>query len=343
MASQYGVVTETWSRFALAAGCAASLLLPATARAESERGPFHVEGHVVGVAIGVGDPPGQPTYPFEVSAGYHVMGTHEGFVVGAVQRVDVGFSGGSLGSSAVRVGWDFAIPLGRRELLIAPFVQGGAAYAFEGGDPLGLFAIGVEGRFFPFETQAAERKAGAPVPVRTKRVSVAADRILIEEKIQFRANEAVIEAVSFTLLDEIASVMQKTPRIRKVSIEGHASSEGDEKRNRSLSDERAAAVRGYLVDKGGIAAERLTSKGFGSSVPLGDNENEEGREKNRRVEFNIVEQDSTEERVVTEEVKRKTSAEGFFVVLKPVELDLTFASDIVVPALTFQAGAGWAF
>jgi len=235
------------------------------------------------------------------------------------------------------------LPVHRSVLRDDPYAQGGAAYAFEGGDPLGLFAVGVEGRFFPFETLEAERKAGAPVPVRTKRVSVAADRIVIEEKIQFRANEAVIEAVSFTLLDEIASVMEKTPRIRKVVIEGHASSEGDEKRNRTLSDERAAAVRSYLVDKGGIAPERLTSKGFGSSVPLADNENEEGREKNRRVEFNIVEQDKTVERVVTEEVKRKSPAEGFFVVLKPFELDLTFGNDLVVPALSFQAGAGWAF
>jgi len=333
-------VTETWPKLLLPSLVACALMTPATALSESKRGPFHVEAHVVGVAIGVGDPPGEPTYPFEVSAGYHVMGSHEGFVVGLVQRVDVGFSGGALGSTATRVGWDFAIPLGKRELFIAPYAQGGVTYAFEAGDPLGLFASGIEGRFFPFETFEQERKQGR-APVRTERVSVSADRIVIEEKIQFRANEAVIEAVSFTLLDEIASVIKQSPQIRKIEIQGHASSEGDEKRNQALSDERAAAVRTYLTDKAGIAAGRLGSKGFGSSMPLSDNESEEGRERNRRVEFNIVDQDRTVDRVVTEEVAR-SPAEGFFAVLKPFELDLAIGSE-VVPALSFQAGAGWAF
>jgi len=100
-------------------------------------------------------------------------------------------------------------------------------------------------------------------------------------------------------------VFKDNPQIKKVSIEGHASAEGDPKRNLTLSDERAKAVMKYIVDHG-IDAKRLTAKGFGSSKPIADNETEEGREKNRRVEFNIVEQDVTSKKV---EIDAKTGKE----------------------------------
>jgi OOP family OmpA-OmpF porin len=97
-------------------------------------------------------------------------------------------------------------------------------------------------------------------------------------------------------MNEIADVIQKNPHIKKIAIEGHASAEGNKQYNKTLSDKRAKAVMKYLVEKG-IAQEMLTASGFGSEKPIAENETEEGREKNRRVEFNIVEQDITKKKV----------------------------------------------
>jgi OOP family OmpA-OmpF porin len=121
------------------------------------------------------------------------------------------------------------------------------------------------------------------------RVVLTKDKIEIGEKIQFGKASAEILPVSFGLMDEIYGVMDKNPQVKKIRIEGHASAEGPAAYNKDLSDRRAKAVMKYLVDKG-IKADRLTAQGFGIEKPIADNGTEEGREKNRRVEFNIVEQ-----------------------------------------------------
>jgi len=128
------------------------------------------------------------------------------------------------------------------------------------------------------------------------RVEVRDNKIEIHEKIQFDHAKATIKPESHDLLNEIVDVIKKNPHIKKVSIEGHASSDGDAAFNKKLSGERAKSVMKYLVDKG-IAAEALQSKGFGSEKPIATNDTEDGREKNRRVEFNIIEQDITKKKV----------------------------------------------
>jgi outer membrane protein OmpA-like peptidoglycan-associated protein len=128
------------------------------------------------------------------------------------------------------------------------------------------------------------------------RVEIRNNKIEFKEKIQFENNKSVILPQSFSLLDDITKIIKDGEHIKKISIEGHASAEGDAKRNLTLSDERAKAVMKYIVDKG-IDAKRLSAKGFGITKPIADNATEEGREKNRRVEFNIIEQDVTKKKV----------------------------------------------
>jgi OOP family OmpA-OmpF porin len=123
------------------------------------------------------------------------------------------------------------------------------------------------------------------------------NKIVITEKIQFEVNKAIIKEESFGLMDEIAKVIKENPHVKKIAIEGHASAEGDKKRNLKLSDDRAKAVMEYLVTKGGIDKARLTAKGYGIERPIASNDTEEGREKNRRVEFNVIEQDITKKKV----------------------------------------------
>ena len=129
------------------------------------------------------------------------------------------------------------------------------------------------------------------------RVELRDNKIEFKEKIQFDVNKATIKEVSFGLLKDIADVIKKNPQVKKISIEGHASAEGDAKANKKLSDDRAKSVMQYLIDKEKVDKNRLTAKGWGIEKPIGDNNTEEGREKNRRVEFLVVEQDVTQKKV----------------------------------------------
>jgi OOP family OmpA-OmpF porin len=151
-----------------------------------------------------------------------------------------------------------------------------------------------------------------PEPVVPKRVELRDNKIVFKEKIQFAYNDSTILDASFGLLDEIAKVIKENPHVKKIAIEGHASADGGEEHNRKLSDARAKSVRVYLVEKAGIGADRLTAKGFGESKLLVNEDGLEGtqldaaREKNRRVEFNVVAQDVTQKKV---EIDPKTGKE----------------------------------
>lgn len=127
-------------------------------------------------------------------------------------------------------------------------------------------------------------------PPKPKRVEVTADAIVINEKIMFEYNKAKIKEESHDLLNEITQVIQDNPQIKKLSVEGHTDSDGSDKYNKKLSDKRAAAVMAYLTEHG-VDEGRLTSKGWGEEKPIAENDTDEGKAKNRRVEFIIVEQD----------------------------------------------------
>jgi OOP family OmpA-OmpF porin len=148
----------------------------------------------------------------------------------------------------------------------------------------------------------------AKPPEPPPKVIVKDNKIEITEKIQFEYNKATILPASFALLEEISTTIKKNPHIKKIAIEGHASSEGGAAHNLKLSDERAKAVMNHLVEKGGLKKEMFTAKGFGSQKPIVDDtekatkgkskeEVEALHEKNRRVEFNITDQDVTKKKV----------------------------------------------
>jgi OOP family OmpA-OmpF porin len=130
-----------------------------------------------------------------------------------------------------------------------------------------------------------------------KRVEVRDDRIVINEKVQFEFDSAKILEVSHSLLDEVAKVIKENPQIKKIEVQGHASSEGADDYNLKLSDKRAAAVMKYLTGSAGIEKDMLTSRGYGETQPIASNDTDEGKEKNRRVEFLITEQEVTQKKV----------------------------------------------
>jgi outer membrane protein OmpA-like peptidoglycan-associated protein len=116
-----------------------------------------------------------------------------------------------------------------------------------------------------------------------KTLVVKQGRLELKEKLYFAWNQAVLQDESFPVLDEVVQALRDNKGFR-VQVEGHASSDGADDHNQTLSEKRADAVLDYLVAHG-IDKVRLFSKGFGSSVPLDTNTTLAGRENNRRVEF----------------------------------------------------------
>ncbi len=106
--------------------------------------------------------------------------------------------------------------------------------------------------------------------------------------INFKTASAEILPESYPILDEAAKVLKENPSI-KVEIQGHTDARGSNSYNKKLSDDRAASVKTYLVDKHGISANRLVAKGYGEDEPIAPNDTEEGMAKNRRVVFMILE------------------------------------------------------
>lgn len=128
-------------------------------------------------------------------------------------------------------------------------------------------------------------KNGCPKDVR-----VTDGQIVILQQVEFDMNRATIRPVSNGLLDAVANVLREHAEILKVEVQGHTDNRGSMEANTTLSQQRAEAVITALV-KRGIKKRRLTAKGYGSTRPVMSNVTTLGRQKNRRVEFHIVERE----------------------------------------------------
>lgn len=106
------------------------------------------------------------------------------------------------------------------------------------------------------------------------------------EGIYFDTGKAKIKKKSRRPLDAVAGMLRKYPTLR-VEISGHTDSVGNEEDNVRLSQERADAVKQFLVDAG-IEEARVTTRGAGPSEPIADNGTKKGRAKNRRIEFKVL-------------------------------------------------------
>ena len=104
--------------------------------------------------------------------------------------------------------------------------------------------------------------------------------------IEFDSGSANIRVSSIGLMDEITQRIANLGT-KTVEVIGHTDNKGNPNNNLILSRARAEAVKAYLIQKG-IAAERITTNGMGDAQPVADNEMPEGRTRNRRIEFRIV-------------------------------------------------------
>ncbi|HMR78614.1 MAG TPA: OmpA family protein, partial [Polyangiaceae bacterium] len=126
------------------------------------------------------------------------------------------------------------------------------------------------------------KKHGCP------KAKVVGKKIEILERVEFDTNKATIRPESDGVLQAVLEVLTKYPNIKKVRVEGHTDNRGGAGYNLNLSRRRAAAVVKWLTDKG-VDVARLTSQGVGQTKPTDSNDTAEGRQNNRRVEFNIIE------------------------------------------------------
>ena len=142
------------------------------------------------------------------------------------------------------------------------------------------------------EQDACPDNAGPASPKPEKNgcplVVLRGEKIEIHEQVQFKTGSSEILGASDELLTKVAAVFKEHAEITKVLVEGHTDNQGVAANNQKLSDARAASVRTWLT-KHGVDGARLASKGFGQDKPIATNDTEEGRAKNRRVEFKILE------------------------------------------------------
>ncbi len=130
---------------------------------------------------------------------------------------------------------------------------------------------------------------GCP-PKEKQLVIIESERLKLLEVVQFASGKATILPVSNKLLTQVANVLKAQRRIRLVQVEGHTDNVGKPEKNLKLSQDRADAVKNFLVKKG-IDPARLKAVGFGQEKPIESNSTAKGREANRRVELNIIEKD----------------------------------------------------
>ena len=104
--------------------------------------------------------------------------------------------------------------------------------------------------------------------------------------ILFDSGKASFQQQTYPVLEAITAILKEYPN-SNFSIEGHTDSDGKDATNQTLSENRAAAVKNYLIEKG-IASSRLTSAGFGESKPIDTNKTKAGKANNRRVEVKLV-------------------------------------------------------
>ena len=138
-------------------------------------------------------------------------------------------------------------------------------------------------------TACATTTGSQPGPPRdmSEIVTLEGDKIVVRESLTFEHGKSEVAPSSFDVLDAVAKIVRENDSIKRLTIVGHADATGDPANNPPLSLARANAVKRYLESKG-VDTDRLEAQGVGADMPLDSNETDEGRARNRRVEFRVA-------------------------------------------------------
>lgn len=153
----------------------------------------------------------------------------------------------------------------------------GKAYAFN---------VNKKGYLFYSDNFTLPTQAATPPEKNIPLQPIIANATIVLHNIFFESKQYALQPASQVELDKLVKLMQDNPSL-VTEISGHTDNVGSDKDNLLLSANRAKAVVAYLTQKG-IAPERLRAKGYGETQPVADNNTEEGRAKNRRTEFKVI-------------------------------------------------------
>jgi outer membrane protein OmpA-like peptidoglycan-associated protein len=133
-----------------------------------------------------------------------------------------------------------------------------------------------DGDNVPDSEDACPDKPGAPHPDAKKNgcpglVSVKGGKLIIVQPVFFATNRDIILQKSVPVLQSVADALKGAPEIKRVAIEGHTDDRGTHDYNVDLSDRRAKSVMKWLIERGGITADRLQAQGYGPDRPIADN------------------------------------------------------------------------
>jgi outer membrane protein OmpA-like peptidoglycan-associated protein len=153
--------------------------------------------------------------------------------------------------------------------------------------------LDTDGDGIPDDKDACPKEKGPPnqdpklngCPVGSA-VRIEGSQIIILQQVNFDTGKATITKDSFTILSQVAALLEGHPDIARVTVDGHTDNRGGDAPNKALSEKRALAVVLWLTEHG-VDARRLEARGFGMRRPIAANVTSMGRAKNRRVEFLI--------------------------------------------------------
>ena len=151
------------------------------------------------------------------------------------------------------------------------------------------YGIAVKKEGYLFHSENFDIPLGSGYQEITKDVelkNIAVGSKIVLKNIFFDFDKATLRKESFNELENLTKLLNDVPSL-KIEISGHTDGKGSAAYNLTLSDNRAKAVVDYLVGKG-IAKDRLVAKGYGLTRPIATNDTEEGRQLNRRTEFEIL-------------------------------------------------------
>jgi len=114
-----------------------------------------------------------------------------------------------------------------------------------------------------------------------------APKPVVFDTIYFDPAKTNITPIAAKALDRNGQILNGNPNIR-VEIGGHTDGEGSAAANQKISEKRAQSCKKYLMDKFNIPEKQMITKGYGATKPVADNKTQEGRSKNRRVEFKVI-------------------------------------------------------
>lgn len=111
-------------------------------------------------------------------------------------------------------------------------------------------------------------------------------KVFVLNDVNFDVGKTTIRPDSFETLNNLAELM-KRKKTMVIELAGHTDNVGNDGANQKLSEQRAESVKQYLIKKG-VPAQRIIAVGYGSTKPVASNDSEQGRQKNRRTEVNIL-------------------------------------------------------